>query len=309
MDRRQFLASGLSTLATAALAGCGMRYAKRDDPVLLARKPTSFSDPRIRALFPGPISIHEPGLLGGIDVFAQLPYEEISRRLNLDGKNDAQVLYPGAGSHIAPLEVGVGLQGVNSGLDVVRFLYTEVRNETLANFEEAIKLINDFGVEIVDKKTKAFEKGKEVDYEMSAFGRRIDVRYLMDRSNTEQGDHPYFRRQDAVDSDITLFHDSLFYHPDVAKAVFYAMKHGTESNKPKAIIFDDFARVSQGLDSLDAYDMLPGDAFLVGGKYACPATGFRGAVLFFPEKDEVKGIMAEPDKTTALEDKLVKLYK
>lgn len=258
--------------------------------------PHSLNDPLMKvALYQGKYEKEDHGLLASVGVFEELPYQRIAKHLRVHDRDEVTVLYPGAGDHLSPLEMAIGLSRLRGHSLRTNFIYTEVQDEKPQEFAELVDLLNPFDIRITGRREVPQSKGKDVEFDLSVLQRDVRVIYRMNRSDVSQGDHSYFREEDCVNADVVLFHDSFVYKPEVPTALLYCLEKNRENPKPQVFIFEDIAHVTQGENSLDSYDVLPGKVFVEGGEYGCPAPYLGGAVVYFPDKEALKERLPQPD--------------
>lgn len=144
------------------------------------------------------------------------------------------VLYPAAGVHIMPLQLGYRIMRQDSGISEVEFIYTEVDSNSEIGFKRQLAMLEKVGlVRNINAKIK-FYPDNNVNYKSSADvphettysfevlepnGRhhRIIVIYALNRSGTD-----LFRKEYAQRADIVISHDSDTWNigKDFASAAF-----------------------------------------------------------------------------------------
>lgn len=260
----------------------------------------SLNDPEIvNALYQGKYRGERHGVLDSIETFQGLPYKHVAEYLQLSQRDEVTILYPGAGSHLSPLEIAVQLAKQTPTPPRFTFIFTEVQEEKAEEFEELVGRMRRFGVEITRKRGVPQTKGKDIHFQLSGFGSGIEIVYRINRSDKSEGNHPYFRREDFNRADIILFHDSFFSSGEIIPNLFYCLNRSVELSRRQVFIFEDtFYTNSFDLpapsDDERGYDILPGTVHLTRGEFGCFASGYADAVTYFPDKDGLKKRLQDP---------------
>src|SRR3989344_5867505 len=216
----------------------------------------------------------EGDISNSLDVLRNLPFASISERLGLAYRGRVVILYPGAGLHYAMLDVGRGLAERVPPLSA-DFIFTEYVESRESydlfpqRFREYMVLIPQYIRIVGEHETLYLDKGKETTFMLDAFGHRMTLMYAINMS-LDGIDHSYFKRQYAEDSDILVSHDSFEEGLPVAIEKFCLWAALADAERQRAIIFEDFARVTEGKNDPEIYTRLPGEVLLVEGDYGCP---------------------------------------
>ena len=226
-------------------------------------------------------SVLEANPTKSYDVFSRLPYNEIIERLKLNERESIQILYPGGGVHLASLEIGFRLQQKLPHLKNLRYIFTEVSHKGQpawpeAHFETLVSQMGN-GISIEGKSQTLFgndPKKRETLYELSAFGRKIEVAYVIGLS--EKGDHPFFKKKYVVGSDVILFHDAFLA---TGIGVITAATMATESKNKYVIIFENYGYMESSKRKRDC----TGEMVAIKGEYGCSHVRSSGAIVFFPD--------------------------
>lgn len=228
-----------------------------------------------------------------LDVIRDLPYATIAEKLGLAERRRVGVLYPGAGTHAAMLEVGKGLHKAVSTLGSIDYVFTEVAmkdqiDASARRFEEYIGLVAP-RFRVIAKKIEPQKQGVDITYSLNVSGIPMELKYAVNRSERESGDHEFFKREHADVSDIFVSHDSFSLREweDLPDAIFTFAVWGARAGRQKAIIFEDTARIAEGKSGLEAYSGLPGEVLFVAGDYGCANRGYKGAVIYFPDNTQI----------------------
>jgi len=245
---------------------------------------------------------HDP--TKSIDVLSRLPYQAITQ-FGIGNAKSVQILYPGGGSHIAVLELGIRLQQRLRNLERVAFIFTEIDNPKLPGFPEgyfeAHMSVLEPDIRIIGKKAVKFDESgakRETRYQIEAWGRRMEVVYAIGLSDAKAGDHPFFRKRYAQESDIIMFHDTFDTRDsrdaDLSHAVATAATWAAESGRQKIVISENFLRAfarKEGSQQTGMADdaVLPGVVLFVSGEYGCHLwyDHYGGAVVYFPDNQKI----------------------
>jgi|GEM_PF-6538647 hypothetical protein len=264
-----------------------------------------------------------------ISMFVKMPYEKISKYLSLGTKTELSILYPGAGVHIAPLELALRLMRMNPSISKSNYVYTEIADKAIELFSATFEDINSKDLAIVGRNInyvsfldvlkraihelndRLFKPNgwwednsplirSEVAFILNAFGKKIEVIYGMGMS--EPSDHPYFKAEYAKSSDIILFHDSFSLHSDLLGALKYVLMSDLIVDKPKVIIFDDFVFEERKAGKPKyGYDVLPGEVIRIPGSWGCR---FDGAIVYLPDVEALHTIRSDPAKRAEFQKQL-----
>ena len=221
--RRRFLQISFSPVLL-AMAGnaCAPRPIYKYDEGFLA-------DPRFNTggeLEHLVMTSHEDGARNSVEqlvltsreAFMNTPVEEWKDMLP---KGKVTVLYPAAGIHIMPLQLGYRIMRQDSNVDEVEFIYTEIDSNAKIGFEQQLAILEKIGlVRNINVMTKNYPDNRsiknrffgvvphEMSYSFDAFEpsgkpHRITVVYALNMSG---GD--LFRKEYAKRADILISHDS-----------------------------------------------------------------------------------------------------
>jgi len=123
-------------------------------------------------------------------------------------KGSINLLYPGSGSHMIPLEMVMTWTDLGV-LNSAYLTYTEIDAKADGRIQAYLTqmfrqgLIQDFSVEI-----KGFRGGHEAIYSFSYKGKPIELHFVFN-----SGDELWARETDISSSDLVIFHDSVYNSP------------------------------------------------------------------------------------------------
>lgn len=213
----------------------------------------------------------DPRIFYHVPAFADLTmfYRDNLLEEGLAIKDELTLLYPAAGSHLAPLEVALRLLKDFKNLRKVTFIYTEISESAHQRFANSLKRLQDRGLikplkikgnKGFEEKTFPGEPGKEYvhEYEVSAFGgaKQIVFRYAMNRSGED-----IYRDEYLDEADIPISHDSL----DEQTYSFnkFTNKIVASGDQRKAFFIEHVRNPKA------RYDLLPGTYRISSEAYGC----------------------------------------
>lgn len=125
-------------------------------------------------------------------------------------KRSLNVVYPASGSHMAPLEIV--MSGVDRGLlDSARLTYTEIDPKAGGRVREYLRLMASPAQGIISnlqENTQTFDPGRETIFSFTYKGKPIQLVFATDR-----GGDLWVRDEVVKDSDLVIFHDSVYNSP------------------------------------------------------------------------------------------------
>jgi len=240
----------------------------------------------------------DAGAMASIDAFCAMEAYWINKKFSFAKDEDVTILYPGAATHLSPLQIAHSLAG-EGNFPNLHFIYTEIIENAPQVFQDRVAKLNDYGFRFVRKEEKKFTKGREVTLHLAVKHpyaekeREFKVTYAIDRSDPEKGDHPFFRQEYADRAKIIITHD--INQEDDPKLFQSYLKAVAADPKQKLIMFDDFLGMCWG--HLTSYSSLPGEISVIARPYGCvhkvgsPGVEYHDcSVLYFPEGDRVRGM-------------------
>jgi hypothetical protein len=142
---------------------------------------------------------------------SSITFKKIADHITLPDKEKLVGLYPGGGEHIAPLEMARELFKKKSGLNEVELRYTEIDPNRVDNIIHHLGNLPKldagyaFNKEEVTRQPGVGKdgKGEVITIPLTADGRPITIKYLLNYSGEE-----YFDEQTYAESDFFIEHDS-----------------------------------------------------------------------------------------------------
>jgi hypothetical protein len=222
--------------------------------------------------------------LRSLRFFLRMPYDKIISHLGLEKRRSIQILYPGAGVHIAPLEIGIQLQKRLPRLRSVSYIFTDVGDFSKKIEQFFVPLHPE--IAIVRKDSSRYNKRRkrgEIKYHLNALGRNITLTLAIKMSR--ERDHTFFRKRYAQNSDIILFHDShAFFHKNAAiRTISMIVRWAAEKGRNnQVVIVEKFKQFHPEPDD-PKFEDLPGSIQILKGPYGGCLTSNHDAVLYFSD--------------------------
>lgn len=202
------------------------------------------------------------------DSFLSTMPEEVLR------KKEITVLYPGGGSHLAPLEFALRLfASGKSSAETVRFIYTDINAEAYEKTAALLEKLEEAGMLTVSgkdsvNKSKGVEKSVSCALQTAGGPKKIELVYAVNRSEPERGDNDYYKQTYADQADVIISHDSSDeFRTSYFLGSFLLSLKNSPDQKPRFLFVED----DNNEQLHTRWDLLPGRYQPVDQPYGCSA--------------------------------------